>query len=83
MNGATTGRFRVARAIVFRQHPYHVLVDVDAERLRVDVPSAGESRFRDELDDGLDRASLGPFGPAFFEHDFDENRRRYLRRTNA
>ncbi len=28
-------------------------------------------------------ASLGPFGPGFFEHGLDENSRRYLRRTNA
>jgi hypothetical protein len=28
-------------------------------------------------------ASSGPFGPAFLGHEVDENRRRYLRRTNA
>jgi hypothetical protein len=28
-------------------------------------------------------ASLGPFGPGFFEHGLEENSRRYLRRTNA
>jgi hypothetical protein len=28
-------------------------------------------------------ASLGPFGPGFFGQGFDENSRRYLRRTNA
>jgi hypothetical protein len=27
--------------------------------------------------------SSGPFGPGFFEQGLEENRRRYLRRTNA
>ena len=28
-------------------------------------------------------AALGPFGPGCFGHALDENRRRYVRRTNA
>src|SRR4029453_11585103 len=47
--------------IVFRQHPvHHVLVDVDAKRMRDDVrnPRTAESRIaRLELDDGLNRGA--------------------------
>jgi hypothetical protein len=36
-----------------------------------------------QIDFLVGTASLGPFGPGFLGHGLDENRRRYLRRTNA
>ena len=87
MNDNHEGPVPPAGATVFRQHQvYDVLVEGDAERLRQDQcdPWTTESRIvRLEFDDGPNEGLTGPFGPGFWGHRLDENRRQYLRRTKA
>lgn len=65
----------------------HVLIDVEPERPRNDArnPRTPETEDLRVLSSTMARmsASLGPFGPGFFGRGLDENKRRYLRRTNA
>jgi hypothetical protein len=62
---------------VFRKHSvHHVLVDVDAERLRDDVRDLSSTM-------AWMSASLGPSAPGFLGQRVDENSWRYLRRIKA